>query len=54
MTIIAIYNSLNCRIAERHLKDDDATTGAIAQAAIDLIQATMSLHEGDSIKVWSE
>jgi len=33
---------------------EDATTEAIAQAAIDLIASCMSLHEGDSITVTVE
>jgi hypothetical protein len=36
------------------LTDEDATTEAIAQAAIDLIAACMSLRAGDTIKITEE
>lgn len=36
------------------LSDEDATVEAIAQAAIDLISSSMSLHAGDTIRIIEE
>lgn len=51
MTVVAHYNSQGCEIARIELTDEDATTQAIAQAAIDLVASCMSLSEGDKITV---
>jgi hypothetical protein len=51
MTIISLYNSLDCVLASIKLKDQDATGEAMAAAAIELIEQTGSLNQGDIIKI---
>jgi hypothetical protein len=41
-------------LAKVVLADEDATTEAIAQAAIDIISSCMSMSEGDTITVTEE
>ena len=50
MTHIILSNS-GGELDRISLSDDDATTEAIAHAAIDLISASYSLHAGDFITV---
>lgn len=54
MTIIALFNSLNCELCRVSLKYEDATGEAIAKAAMEIIQQTGSLSEGDSVRVFED
>lgn len=51
LTHVIMFNSADCEIARVSLEDDDATTEAIAQAAIDIIRSCYSMSAGDKIIV---
>jgi hypothetical protein len=50
MTIITLY-ARDCALGSITLSDEDATGEAIARAAIELVEQTGVLHEGDAIKI---
>jgi len=54
MKTIVRLNGTGGELARIVMDYDDATTEAIAQAAIDLIRSCMSMSEGDSITVTAE
>jgi hypothetical protein len=51
MTAVYLRNSLDCVLGCIQLSDADATGEALARAAIELIEQTGVLHEGDTITV---
>jgi hypothetical protein len=54
MNTIIRLNGTGGELNKIVLSDEDATTEAIAQAAIDLIQSCMALAVGDTITVTEE
>jgi hypothetical protein len=54
MKTVIRFNGSGGELDKVVLSERDATTEAIAQAAIDLIRSCMSMHEGDTITVTEE
>jgi hypothetical protein len=50
-TVITIMRGNGSKPDRVEIPHEDATTQAIAQATIDLIQSSMSLSEGDTIYI---